>query len=106
MRPHAGFISLFQKMGTVSRGGLRQSRSELRGTNRTRPPAANFCSASSQDWVMRMSGERERTQSGSRGKSSLEASAPGYNQKSHSFSKYVAPRLTFGPGRIFRSTEL
>ena len=33
-------------------------------------------------------------------------SEDGYSQKVHSFSKYVTPRTTPGPGRIFRSTGL
>src|ERR1700704_741148 len=33
-------------------------------------------------------------------------SAAGYSQKVHSFSKYVTPRITFGSGKIVRSTEL
>src|SRR2546423_13796476 len=55
MRPQAGPIKRFQNTGTVSSGGLVQSRSEFRGTNNTRPPAANFFSASSQERVMRKS---------------------------------------------------
>ena len=42
----------------MSSGGLVQSRSVLRGTNNTRPPAANFFSASSQELVTRTSGAR------------------------------------------------
>src|ERR1051325_6143340 len=57
--PHAGPICRFQKTGTVSSGGLVQSRSSLFGTNKTLPPAANFFSASSHERVTRMFGVRD-----------------------------------------------
>src|SRR5687768_4192811 len=59
MRPQAGFICRFQKIGTESSGGLVQSRSELRTLNNTRPPAANFVSASSHELVTRTCGLRD-----------------------------------------------
>src|SRR5258707_391883 len=59
MRLQAGYIWRFQKMGTMSSGGQVQSRSELRGLNKTSPPAANLFSASSQELVTRTSAARE-----------------------------------------------
>src|ERR1700752_499790 len=59
IRPHDGPMSRFQKIGTISRGGLLQSRSTPRGEKRTLPPLASFVSASSQELVTRMSFERD-----------------------------------------------
>src|SRR6185503_18570598 len=48
-RLHAGLICRFQKIGNLSIGGLDQSRSTGRGTNKTLPPLASFFSASSHE---------------------------------------------------------
>ncbi len=55
IRPHAGPIRRFQKTGTVSSGGLVQSRLALRGMNKTFPPVFNLDSASSQELVTKTS---------------------------------------------------
>src|SRR6185436_13368267 len=118
IRPQAGPINPFQKTGTLSSGGLVQSRSELRATNSTLPPAANFVSASSQELVTTTSEMLARDPSCGTPSfqlagrvdpstfwraGNLASSAAGYTQKFHSFSKYVTPRTTPGPGIILRS---
>src|SRR5215467_6802859 len=59
MRLQAGFICRFQNTGMRSSGGLIQSRSVGRGTNKTLSPRASFFSASSHERVIKISRERE-----------------------------------------------
>src|SRR6185295_8059045 len=101
IRPQAGPMKRFQNTGTLSSGGLVQSRSELRGTKRTLPPSANIFSASFQELVIK------RSVSPDVGHScrpeeliGLLAFVSVNTQKFHSFSKYVTPRTTPGPGAI------
>src|ERR1035437_773386 len=73
IRLQVGPISAFQNTGTRASGGLHQSKSALRGRNKTLPPADNFFSALSQELVTKASREVES------------GTCAGYSQKFQSF---------------------